>query len=123
MPTPGFGWGRMFEDRGVMSRGWVSDATVFDDAAAGNRGRVRSEAAKDDQAGNTLATGQLVPMMGAVAVDPRGGTVCVAVPGDTGPFGDDPRTFDAGTSLLVMAGGRATTPTATAPGRSRSGSW
>jgi hypothetical protein len=75
----------MFEDRGVMSRGWVSDATVFDGAAGGNHGRVRGEAAKDDQAGDTLATGRLVPMMGAVAVDPGGGTVRVAVLRSMGP--------------------------------------
>lgn len=43
------------------------------------------KAAKDDPTGGAPATGRLVPMMGAVAVDPGGGTVRVAVLRSMGP--------------------------------------
>jgi hypothetical protein len=46
-----------------------------------------------------------MPMTGAVAVLPGALAVRGAVPGSTGPCGDDPRALDAGTGRLGMADG------------------
>ena len=44
-----------------------------------------AKAAKDDPTGDALATGRMVPVTGAVTVDPGGGTVRVAVLRSMGP--------------------------------------